>query len=139
MSTNPAPTPEAINADLRDQWVATLNQLMTEIQSWCTEWDWSVRRDDKTLSETTLGAYVAPALLIKTPDLRLHVEPIARMIAGKAQGRVDLEAWPTLQRLVLVHLPSGWELRTESGVPWPQPWGKDAFAALARSLAEAAA
>ena len=69
-----------------------------------------------------------PVLTIHAPQGRLILEPIARGIVG-AQGRVDLYAWPSLFKVLLLHKPRGkdrpleWVVRTESGLDWPQPWG----------------
>ena len=70
---------------------------------------------------------------------RLILEPIARGVL-EAQGRVDLYAWPSLFRVMLLHKPLGkdrglaWGMRTESGIDWPQPWGRETFFTLAKGM-----
>jgi len=67
------------------------------------------------------------------------LEPIARGTVG-AQGRVDLYAWPSLFRVMLLHKPRGkdrpleWVVRTESGLDWPQAWSRETFLTLADGL-----
>ena len=51
-----------------------------------------------------------------------------------ADGRVDLEAWPSLNRVRLVPAADQWKFITDSNVPLDSPWGSDAFVRLAKHL-----
>jgi hypothetical protein len=53
-----------------------------------------------------------------------------------AAGRVDLYAWPTLFRVMLLRSPQDetWAIRTDSGLRWPNPWSEETFAQLALGL-----
>lgn len=88
---------------------------------------WRVERERKELAEEVVdGAYRVPVVTIHAAQGRLTLEPVARGVLG-AQGRVDLYAWPSLFRVMLLHKPLGrghglkWVVRTESGIDWPQP------------------
>jgi hypothetical protein len=58
------------------------------------------------------------------------------VVAG--DGLVDVYAWPTLRRMLLVRLGDRWELRTDSGVPWPHGWSESTFREIVPALGAAA-
>lgn len=124
----------------KERWIADLKKLMSDIDAWAKKRHWSTHWDSKRLSESKLGGeYEAPYLLVKAPQGQVHVEPAARYVAGNATGRVDLLAWPTMQSLVLVRLKGRWEVRTDSGIRWPQPWGEEAFVSIVNEAFSTAA
>lgn len=121
--------------------------LADEVQSWAEQEaaarGWRVEREELELAEEVVGgAYHVPVVTIYASQGRLVLEPIARGVMG-AQGRVDLYAWPSLFRVMLLHKPLGkdaglnWVVRTESGVDWPLPWGRETFLTLAEGLLNA--
>ena len=105
-------------------------RLADDVQSWATQEaarGWRVETEERELAEEVVGgAYRVPVVTIHAPQGRLIMEPIARGTVG-AQGRVDLYAWPSLYRVMLLHKPHNheyeWVVRTESGLDWPQPPG----------------
>lgn len=126
---------------LRAQWVAEVAALVQAVTAWATEaaaaHGWSLEPGTLDLSEEVVGgAYTVPSLVIHAGENDLHLEPIARGVLG-AEGRVDLYAWPSLFRVMLLRKNGGWVVRTESGLDWPQPWGRDTFVALAEGLLKA--
>lgn len=54
----------------------------------------------------------------------------------KASGRVQLSAWPTLFRVILLRKTDadGWVIRTDSDIPIRRPWNKEAFISVANDL-----
>ena len=103
---------------------------------------WSARsRSGRRTWSVARTAYRVPVVTIHAPQGRLILEPIARGTLG-AQGRVDLHAWPSLFRVMLLHRPRGkdrpleWVVRTESGLDWPQLWNRETFLTLAEGAAE---
>ena len=60
-----------------------------------------MEREDKTIREKLLGQYVVPLLRMVVPGGELQLNPIALHVSG-GDGRVDLEALPTLSRVKLV-------------------------------------
>ena len=134
-------------AQSRDDWERNTARLADDVQAWAEQeaaaLGWRVEREGKELSEEVVGgAYQVPVVTIYAPQGRLILEPVARGLLG-AQGRVDLYAWPSLFRVMLLHKPLGkghglmWVVRTESGINWPQPWGRETFLTLAEGLLNA--
>lgn len=129
-------------AEIRQAWVRDMNELADVTQAWSERQGWNVSRSETEIAEEVVGgAYQAPVLTIDGPEGRLILKPVARGGLG-ADGRVDLYAWPSHYRVMLLHTthrrdaPS-WIIRTESGLDWPQPWGEETFAAIARGLMKA--
>ncbi len=132
-------------AQTRQEWEKEAARLADDVQAWANEAarGWRVERDEKELSEEAVGGvYRVPMVTIHAPQGRLILEPVARA-AFRAEGRVDLSAWPSLFRVMLLHKPTGrngaleWVVRTESGLDWPQPWSRETFLTLADGLLKA--
>jgi hypothetical protein len=123
-------------ARAREEWLSTLGDLMSDLEEWAGAAKWLVDRQDKEITEPLLGTYSAPVLHFKTPNGILYADPIGRDIIG-ADGRVDLCAWPSLHRVMLILAEGKWSVLTDSGIDWPQPWGQETFAKLAMSLTKA--
>ncbi|HWB54100.1 MAG TPA: hypothetical protein VG722_07905 [Tepidisphaeraceae bacterium] len=117
-----------------NQWLDCVRGLLDAIRQWSEEQGWPVAEDKKNIREDSLGDYTAPILHIRTPDGQLFVEPIAREILGGAEGRVDLEAWPSLNRVKLLRTADRWQAVTDSGVPLHEPWDQQRFVQLVKDL-----
>lgn len=117
----------------KDHWIEQVSILMDDITRWSERLTWSVSRSSKSVSEEHIGNYEVPCLTIHTPSVRLHIDPMGINIIG-AEGRVDILAYPSLNRLLLVRKDNSWNLFTDAGVPWSQEWGENAFANIAESL-----
>lgn len=120
----------------REAWVHLVRDLCDEIRSWCEDEGWFVDSHERRIREERFGEYSAPELFIKAPGGRLTVEPIARFIVG-AEGRVDICAFPSYVRMLLIRIDGKWEVRTDSRVPWPETWGREAFLGIVRALVAA--
>lgn len=116
------------------EWQQQLDALLGNIEAWAESRNWHVHSASTTRSEEGLGAYETRVLTIQSPEGRLIVDPIGRKIAG-ADGRVDVYAWPSLNRVVLLADHGAWRIRTESGVDWPKKWGRKTFLEIADQLA----
>ena len=126
------------SAQVREQWIERVRRLVDEVAAWSEGQGWSVHRDVKTIQERPLGAYSVQTLRVRLPQGEVHVNPIARHVMG-AEGRVDLEAWPSLNRVRLLPLGGNqWKIMTDSNVPLDTPWGSDVFVQLAKHLTAAA-
>ena len=134
-------------AQSRSNWERNTMLLADDVQAWAAPEaaarGWHVERAEKELAEEVVGgAYRVPVVTVHAPQGRLILEPVARGVLG-AQGRVDLYAWPSLFRVMLLHKPVGkdrglaWVVRTESGIDWPQLWGRETFLTLAEGLLNA--
>ena len=120
----------------REDWCKQLEALFDQIATWAQEERWLINRDEKMLSEDGLGEYMAPDLVIRLPEGRITVDVIGRNVVG-AQGRVDISAFPSLHRMILVRMGGKWKIKTDSMIEWPRPWGKKAFVEVAKVLATA--
>lgn len=121
---------EAIDADRRAKeladWVADVEQLAHQVRDWCEHRGWPVNVSEKQLQESAYGSYKVPELMTRSPSGLVYLEPVALDVGG-ARGRVDLLAWPSLTRMMLVRKARRWVLQTDSGVEWPEQWGQQTF------------
>ena len=123
------------------EWTAAVGALLARVQEWAAEDrpKWGFEFSTADVTEASSGSYTVPVLELVAPNGRLMLEPIGCDVYG-ANGRIDLYAWPSLYRVMLLRSFAGdeWTIRTESGIDWPQPWGKPGFLAVADRLLSAA-
>ena len=123
------------------EWTAAVNALLQQVQRWIEEDrpDWEIDFSSADVTEASSGSYTIPVLEISNPAGRLILEPVGRDVFG-AKGRIDFYAWPSLYRVMLLRsfADEEWVIRTESGIDWPQPWGKHSFLTVAEQLLSAA-
>ena len=95
-------------------WLDRLDGLVTQIEVWAKELDWSTRRITKQMKDSEVGHYSAPALLLQKETTRLLLEPIARSVPG-ASGVVDLYLMPAYDDIAsLCFSDGGWQLHDMS-------------------------
>jgi hypothetical protein len=121
----------------RQTWLQLLEQLEHQVEGWAKDRRWSIHRDQKQLHESQLGTYMVPVLTIRAPSGQVHLDPIARYVQG-GEGRVDLLAWPSLTRMLLIRIGEEWVVKTDSGVEWPERWSESCFEHLVKSINAAA-
>jgi hypothetical protein len=121
----------------RDDWLAKVGDLMDSIKAWAGQRRWFVDEQEKAIVEDHIGPYTVPILFIQAPAGKIHVEPIGCNIVG-AEGRVDIESFPALNRLLLILVDGQWKIKTDSRVDWPEPWSETAFVRLVDALTSAA-
>ena len=121
----------------RDRWLAWVHRVVDDVEGWAHARGWATHRDDKEMKEGVIGPYSVPFLRVRTPHGEVHVDPIAMHIMGGGDGRVDLQGWPSLRRIVLIRTGDGIELLGETG-PMLQkldrPWTAETFLDLAKEL-----
>lgn len=115
------------------EWVKAVEGLAGDVMKWAKARKWEVASLQKELHEEFLGTYWAPTLRIQTENGTLMLDPVARNIVG-GEGRVDLLAFPSFNRFLLLRQKDRWVLFTDSMVRWPNPWSKETFLALAKEL-----
>lgn len=121
-------------AQRRDEWVDRVRRLVEQVAGWAQGQGWKADHDTKQVREELLGAYTVPTLRVRPPGGELALEPVGAHIAG-GDGRVDLEAYPTLNRVKLIgETGGGWRIITDSNVPLREPWDEQTFAQLAKDL-----
>lgn len=122
---------------LRDEWIAAVEKIADDAESWATEQGWFVHRDRKTITESRLGAYEVPVLMIRTPAGRLVLDPGERHVGGGATGRIELSAFPSYEFVVLVRTDAGWFFIIHPP-ELDRPWSREAFLEIATAMAERA-
>jgi len=120
---------------VREEWVAACERLISQIETWATELNWSTHRADILLDERETGPYTVPTVRVRLPGrAEIHVTPIARGIPG-GNGRVDMESWPSLHRVRFIRRDGDtWEAITDSNVRLREPWTREFFTNLAQDL-----
>jgi hypothetical protein len=117
----------------RKKWLQRVEKVLRQAETWAVAEDWSVARQAKIVEEPPLAPYEAPVLRIRSPQGEVRVDPIGSQITG-ADGRVDLQAWPSLNRVRLVWHGNAMEIITDSNVPLRQPWNRRTFVQLVDDL-----
>lgn len=121
----------------RDDWLVKLTELTASIRTWAERRRWFVDEHEKTIEEDHIGRYAVPTLFIRAPSGKIVVEPVGCNIIG-AQGRVDIESFPSLNRVLLILVDGQWRIETDSRVHWPERWSEQAFVKLVEALTAAA-
>jgi hypothetical protein len=117
----------------RDEWVAAVERLVSDVESWCQAEGWWVGRQSKTLREDRLGAYAVPVLRIQSAQGRLVLEPIARHAVGTL-GQVDLCSFPAFDHVPLVRTEDGWRVWDAAKPGHGRAWSRKTFLKLAEQL-----
>ncbi len=131
----------------KQEWLNAVAQLTRDVSEWSRANKWETTaseteiseevQDDKGVYDDVVDNYIAPVVTIDTGSGRVVLEPIACNVLG-ARGRVDLYAYPSLFRVMLLRQVDKerpeWTIRTDSGIDWPNEWSKDEFYALVKAL-----
>ncbi len=117
----------------RDEWVAAVEQVVSDAEAWATEQHWSVHRGPKTIIERRLGTYEVPALLIRSPAGRFVLDPITRDVVG-ALGVIDFCVFPSYDEVRIVRTDAGWQIETHPKTI-SRPWSKPTFFEVISELA----
>lgn len=90
------------NARLQEAWIRDVSALAQQVAGWSEKQGWIVQWfDEEVREDAAIGAYVVPKLEIKTADGTVILAPVAHGVLG-ADGRVDLYAWPSYFRVMLL-------------------------------------
>jgi hypothetical protein len=126
--------PEANWEHERDEWVAAVEQLVADVETWAPRHNWWVHRDQKTITEEPIGSYTAPLLRIQTPQGgRLILDPIARDVIG-GEGLVELCVFPSYDYMNIVRTDEGWSFKSSLQEDFHRPWSEEAFLEVAAQL-----
>ena len=117
----------------RENWIQLVKDLTKKIKKWAKSEEWVVSDQQKNISELHLGQYKIPTLLIQTPNGTIQIDPIGCNIVG-AEGRVDILSFPSLNRIILIRIENKWQVKTDSRIDWPKPWGKKTFIDIVSKL-----
>jgi hypothetical protein len=91
-------------------WLDRLSALVNDVETWVKDLGWATRRIDKSMEDSQIGKYKAPALLMQEGTDRVLLEPIARSAPG-AEGVVDLYLMPAYDDIASLYYADGrWNL-----------------------------
>jgi hypothetical protein len=125
-------------AELRDEWTRAIRDLEKDVADWAKAEGWNVSASERVVSEESIGDYAVPDLTIETPEGQRLILEVKGRGPASAAGRVQLFAWPTLFRVLLLRKSDdGWVIRTDSGIPLRKTWNRETFVTLARDLLSA--
>ncbi len=95
---------------IRNDWLACLSDLVRTIKSWAERYGWKTREITKSMKDSFLGEYRAPALLMQRETVEVILNPVSRFVPG-ADGAVDLYLLPTYDDIASLYLIAGeWKL-----------------------------
>lgn len=117
----------------RGEWVARAEAVINQVEQWAAAEGWATARSQRTITERELGQYTVPLLRVRLPLGEVHVIPIARNVIG-ADGRIDIEAFPTTDRVKLIGRGRDWEIYSDNNDLVPAPWNAKTFARIAQDL-----
>jgi hypothetical protein len=120
----------------RDEWVAAVEQIVSDAEAWATEQKWFVHRGPKTITEGPVGSYEVPTLLIQAPAGRFVIDPIARYVIG-ALGKIEFCVLPSYDYVMIVRTDAGWQFETNPKTV-SRPWSKGTFFEVVSELARKA-
>ena len=115
------------------RWMSRASLLVDQIERWAKDVGWNEDRDAKPVDGGHPEGHPAPALVVHMRRGELQVRPVPFDDAG-TRGRVDVEGYPTMNRVSLVWRRGTWEVITESNVPLRAPWTPGTFVQLAKDL-----
>ena len=120
----------------RDEWIAAVEQVVSDAEAWATEQNWFVHRGPKAITESRIGTYEVPVLLIQAPAGRFVIDPIARYVIG-ALGKIEFCVFPSYYYVMIVRTEAGWQVETNPKTT-SRPWSKQTFFEVVSELARKA-
>lgn len=123
---------DIVGKQLLHEWLAAQQELMDEARAAAEAKGWYVHMDKKDVLESLLGSYEAPRLRIRTNDMEVVLDPVARFGSGR-QGVVDLVVMPTYETAYLVAFKNDrWQIISPHGTAHGRPFTQ---AALVNTIA----
>jgi hypothetical protein len=95
---------------VRDDWLARLGELVGKVKGWAEQSGWKTREITKSMKDSVLGEYRAPALLVQRETVEAILNPVSRFVPG-ADGAVDLYLMPAYDDIASLYFLDGeWKL-----------------------------
>jgi hypothetical protein len=96
----------------RNEWLRRLDNLLTQVKGWTDgPGGWKTRTIQKSMKDSRLGPYKAPALLMQKETVEVILDPVARFAPG-TEGVVDLYLFPAYDDIARLHFTDGvWKLQ----------------------------
>ena len=93
-----------------DEWRSRLDHLAARIKTWAERSGWRTRLIEKPMSDSRLGTYRAPVLLMQRETVEVILDPVGRFAPG-TDGVVDLYLLPAYDDIASLYLVEGeWSL-----------------------------
>jgi hypothetical protein len=121
---------------VREEWIAAVEQVISDAEAWAEEQHWFVHRGPKTITEDPIGPYEVSTLLFQAPAGRFALEPMGRYIVG-ATGEIELSVFPSYESVLVVRKDGRWHFVIDRPT-LDRPWSKEAFLELVSKLAKKA-
>lgn len=114
-----------------EEWRRSIEMVESQAEDWAAKTDWHCRRVNKTISESLLGTYEVPQLLIFAAPSLYVLDPVARFVPG-GQGAFDLTIQPSYHATSLYRRDDGvWVVHLDvrnGGSPGKRvEWSRDTF------------
>ncbi len=103
--------PHVDNPDAtRDEWLTNLYELLAQVRRWTEESGWRTRVIEKSMKDSVLGQYKAPAMLMQRETVEVILDPVGRFAPG-TDGVVDLYLLPAYDDIASLYFVDGaWKL-----------------------------
>lgn len=118
MATTEISKDQAANKERsRRAWLDRLTGLVTTIEGWARDLDWSTRRIETRMEDLEIGNYKGPALIIQKETVRAILHPIGRSAPG-VEGVVDFYLMPAYDDIASLYFyDDRWHLHYKSPLP----------------------
>ena len=99
--------PHVDNPDAtRDEWLTDLYELLAQVRRWAEGSGWRTRVIEKSMNDSVLGQYKAPAMLMQREKVEVILDPVGRLAPG-TDGVVDLYLLPAIDDIASLYLVDG--------------------------------
>ena len=107
--------PRVDNPDAtREEWLRQLRELVTQVKGWAEGSCWRTRVIEKSMRDSVLGEYKAPAMLMQRDTVEVILDPVGRFAPG-TDGVVDLYLLPAYDDIASLYFVNGtWRLHYAS-------------------------
>jgi hypothetical protein len=110
----------------REEWLRHLGDLVALVKGWAEGSGWRTRIIEKSMQDSVLGPYKAPAMLMQRETVEVILDPVGRFAPG-TEGVVDLYLLPAYDDIArLYYLDGTWRLHYASRERTEAPWVKTA-------------
>ena len=103
---------------IKQEWLSRLNVLVDQVEEWAKEWakerakelEWATRRIEINRTDSRIGKYKVPGLILQGNEYKMLLEPISCSVLG-AEGLVDLYLMPAYDDIASLLLKDGeWQI-----------------------------
>ena len=89
-----------------DEWLRRLRDLLAQVKGWAEGSHWRTREIEKSMRDSVLGQYKAPAMLMQRDTVEVILDPVGRFAPG-TDGVVDLYLLPAYDDIASLYFIDG--------------------------------